>query len=157
MNTFQLETLLLDDARSARYFRGVFAADAFAEVYEKTVKRFPTSLFVVNTDVSSQPGTHWVCVWNEGERTWFFDPFGAPAELYPTIYPSLSEREPISSAFQLQAVDTDVCGDYCYLYGVAVTRGVSPPDFALYWIGMGEQRDAVVRTLVGHLISDEHS
>ena len=154
MDTRQIEALLLIDPSCREIFRGVMASDVFARLYRLMIRKGGDHLFIVNTDTSNKPGTHWLCIWRRDARTWFFDPFGGPAELYATVYPTIEKDKPVSNLISLQSTTSDVCGDYCVLYGLAVARDVSPLDFALYWKRRGEERDDDVRDIIRSLLTD---
>jgi hypothetical protein len=74
MNTQQIEHA----SKTSKKFCGVFPADQLP----KSLSTFPCG-FVVNTDPSTKPGTHWVVfyfpTYNTGE---FFDSYGQPPEHY---------------------------------------------------------------------------
>ena len=78
MNTLELLHVIQDDPKSTNKFCGVFAADTLPT----TIEHFPCGL-IVNTDLISQQGSHWLAMYfadkNVGE---FFDSYGYPPEFY---------------------------------------------------------------------------
>ena len=78
MNTLQITTGLELDKITNKKFCGVFSSDELPEV----IKSFPCG-FVVNTDPSGEPGTHWVAFYFPTDReAEFFDSFGKLPQHY---------------------------------------------------------------------------
>ena len=71
LNTEEITNLLLRDKRTKTSSRGVFASDELPLIA-------PTSsLYICNTDSSSQPGKHWVAIYIDNKKKAdFFDSFG---------------------------------------------------------------------------------
>lgn len=75
-----------------------------------------------------------------------FDLFGLLAELYtPIAQATANRRSLVTFTRTLQDLTTDVCGDYCILFCMAVTRELSLDDFVLYWMDSGDDRDSIMR------------
>ena len=79
MNSQQLDTILRYNQYSKKYFKGVYAANQLPFILDS----YPAA-FVVNTDPSDLPGTHWVAFYfdmnGKGE---FFDSYGkAPGQYH---------------------------------------------------------------------------
>lgn len=154
MDTQEINTLLNSDEYSQPIFGGTLARDHFQSQYAWS----PSRLFVINTDPSSMPGEHWLAVFRGDEDTFLFDSYGLNAKLfYPEIVSTLVESDnmhPITSGVTLQSLLSDVCGDYCVLFGLALSRGVSFQGFLDYWKESysANTRDTVVRTIVSELM-----
>ena len=74
MDALDLKLICASDTVLAKYFRGVFSRD---NLPSKVVK-YP-SAFIVNTDISTGPGQHWVAVFfNKQKRCFYFDSYGGP-------------------------------------------------------------------------------
>ena len=152
MNELEIEALLRSEASVDEQFRGVMPCDVFGDVVRLSSSDGQKGLYVVNTDPSEQKGTHWVgVVIGDDERVFFFDPFGASAEMYPSVYGSIVDRLITSNVYPLQSFDTDVCGDYCSLFVKAVAEKIRPEDFCDYWYGRRD-RDYDVRQLVNGML-----
>ena len=83
-------------------WRGVFMRD---ELKGKPLKH---EVFIMNTDVSKNNGTHWVGIFI-GEEKYYFDSFGfsPPLEVIKYI------GKPIKyNTFQLQGYDDVICGHF---------------------------------------------
>ena len=63
MDTIQIATALTLDLITSTKFCGVFRSDQLP----KTIESFPCG-FVVNTDPSSEPGTHWMAFYFPSEH-----------------------------------------------------------------------------------------
>ena len=121
MNNIEISNYLSSDEYTKRYFQGVVAYDELS-LYEK-----PMGLYVVNTDISTGPGIHWVCVLI-GENCEYFDSLGKP----PSVVKNFLDKQNkpyIFSSKKLQGDKSDVCGDYCLLYSYFRCRGLSMKDF----------------------------
>ena len=118
MNTLQLERALKHNTFTKKIFVGVFAADELSDL-----DTFPCG-FVVNTDPSTEPGTHWVAFYfpsrDKGE---FFDSYGHPPEHYGEPF-TVYNVETINS-HKLQSSWSNVCGHYCIFYLYHKSRGYS--------------------------------
>lgn len=120
MNTFQLEQILNNDKYAMSVFQGVRARDEFI----RETLTFP-SAYIVNTDNSNQPGSHWLAIWLTSNNTVeYFDSYGLPP-----IYSDISEKlfsitdHIIFNNFRLQDPTTVVCGHYCLLFCLLKARG----------------------------------
>lgn len=115
MNTSQLQCCISCDLNLQGRVT-VCAADQLPQ----TLNKFPCG-FIVNTDVHTEPGTHWCAFYfenaNMGE---FFDTFGRRPEDYGRFFVKFSRQH---SAFglkinakRLQSDFSNVCGLYCLFY-----------------------------------------
>jgi len=66
--------------------------------------------FILNTDHSSNSGTHWTCLFTKNGKTSYFDPYGI--EPPPEIKKYCKEPR-IYSTFQIQKPSEVICGHYC--------------------------------------------
>lgn len=81
--------------------------------------------YIVNTDIHSNPGLHWVVLYlPDFHSVEFFDPFGLqPKSWHPNFsvfFRSLRERNPHLKRFQndtqIQSIFSNLCGYYCILF-----------------------------------------
>ena len=120
MNEQQITEYLMSDEYTMKYFRGVMAYD------ELPIINPPNGLYIVNTDISSGPGKHWVCIFL-GDNCEYFDSLGnPPSELLYFI--KKQGKVYVYSDKKLQGM-SDVCGDYCILFSYFRCRGVSMKNF----------------------------
>ena len=82
-------------------------------------------LFVVNTDDSGGSGEHWLAVYKSDDKTYLFDPYNLPRDIFPNI-------PVITSPVQLQSFTSILCGDYCIAFAMALCQGVSLDNFLSY-------------------------
>ena len=119
MNTLQIERLLKKDLKSKTIFKKVCALDQL----EKPT--FP-SAYVINSDLSSEPGEHWVAVYfDKRSRGEYFDSCGLPPTLvglesYINTY-FLSGW--IYNRKTLQAYFSSFCAHYCVYFILFCCRG----------------------------------
>jgi hypothetical protein len=119
MNTSELKCLLERALSStACRFLGVFAADEAPAQLSRDPNQYPCT-YVINTDVASQPGRHWVACFasSPDSAVEFFDSYGKPHSVYPNIrMPTLQRRVHRWSTRSFQSPRSLVCGHYCVFY-----------------------------------------
>ena len=127
MDTRELDTILRSYAAMRETFLGVYALDHLPSSIE--VRRHDRSFLVCNCCPSTRSGRHWIAVFYDRGCVEFFDSFGLPPSAYDarvvTFLDNLAPttRDVVYSNVQLQAIESDACGHYCILYGVARSRG----------------------------------
>ena len=124
MNNLQIDHILRSDSCTATDFVGVYPRDWFVDSFVRGIR----GLFVVNTDVSSERGEHWFAVRSiPGESVYYFDSYGLPPKIFPDVYSALEVEDEviISNAQQFQGVDTSVCGDYCTIFHLLMSCGLT--------------------------------
>jgi len=96
-------------------FLGVFARDKIADL--RVPSRRPVGL-IVNTDPSWKSGTHWVCMYLDGEnRGTYFDSYGRlpPHDDFYSFMTNNGEHWTINNQ-TLQQRNSSSCGRYCIFY-----------------------------------------
>ena len=88
-------------------FNGVFARD-------RLPLRRKNGGYIINFDLFSQPGSHWVAVYVHGDLVEYFDPFGR-APHHTEILFFLGNNFTFNSV-QLQPIFSKYCGHYCIYY-----------------------------------------
>lgn len=112
-------------------FKGVYAADEFSKIM-KLNRKSPAYAFIINTDPSWKPGSHWVAFYIDGksENVEFFDSFGyhpqisfLTSDYFTTYYSQYVKKKNIRTKFKfktnkqrIQATDSDSCGLFCCMY-----------------------------------------
>lgn len=122
MNSKEITNALLKDPHARRVFRGVFPRDKLP----RSVNVTQPGAYVINTDNSSGPGKHWVCVWFTGlGDAEYFDSFGLPPT-EPTIKNFLFRQCSRYKFNQrlLQSLTSSACGFYVLYYVMMKSRGV---------------------------------
>ena len=101
-------------------YLGVLAFDQFP--FDKLLHTPESSsmlaplFFVLNTDPSTEPGTHWLaCFFDRHSNTSeFFDSYGHDPTFYQLTFPA--NIHVVSNSLQLQSDNSTVCGQYCVFY-----------------------------------------
>jgi hypothetical protein len=116
MNTFAIECLVRkavskhsgNSEHLANRFIGAFPSDKIP-----SRAHYPYS-YVVNTDPSTEPGSHWVAFYHSSPtNAEFFDSYGqAPSAYGINVVCTLWNQRAI------QQIDSDVCGHHCVSYVV---------------------------------------
>lgn len=137
MNTIEvLEGLRTVTAQT----KGVYPADRIPKVWCK-----PTAI-VVNTDIHTRPGAHWVAIYvGEDGLGVFFDSYGLPP-IVPQHHNRLrrnckSFRWNVKS---LQSPTSKVCGEYCIMFLHFMARGRSLDAFCGLFSSNKSKNDCAV-------------
>ena len=102
---------------------GVCARDEVGRVLKDEKLAYPLCL-IVNTDLSSGEGEHWVALFLESpSRCEFFDSYGETPSFYKLTLPT---RCSLANTRQLQSQISSVCGHYCLFYLTYRSRGLAP-------------------------------
>ena len=132
MDTQELETVLRKNVSTQKTFLGVFALDQLPTSIElrKAAERYERWFIVCNCCPASQPGRHWIAVFYERGTVEFFDSFALPPDNYDRLLTTFLHHatnacEVVYNNVPLQSIDSDACGHYCVLFGVARSRGQS--------------------------------
>lgn len=119
MNTSELKCLLSRALSSTSCrFLGVFAADEAPTELPRNSDFYPCA-FVINTDVASEPGQHWVACYVTSPKSVveFFDSYGNLPTAYPNLRVSdIARQIRRSSTVSFQSLRSLVCGHYCVFY-----------------------------------------
>ena len=86
-------------------FKGVFMRDEL-----NTNQKTTNECMVINTDHSSNSGTHWTCLFKKNGESFYFDPYGFPPPLEVISY---CEEPRYFSSFPIQKMNEIICGHYC--------------------------------------------
>ena len=127
MDTRELDTILRVNVDTRETFLGVYALDHLPSPSE--VRQRDRSFLVCNCCPSTQSGRHWIAVFYDRGQVEFFDSFGLPPNAYDarivTFLANLAitTNDVLYNSVQLQSIESDACGHYCVLYGVARSRG----------------------------------
>ena len=99
----QIESILKLENSTKSGFQGVFPIDLLPSRQ--------TGSYVINLDKHDQPGSHWVAVYDDGEKVEYFDSFGIP----PTCRTFLGSTAVYSTA-HIQPLMSNACGFYCVYF-----------------------------------------
>ena len=110
---------------------------AFNELpkYVETCNR--PALFIVNSDPSNLPGSHWIVMYIDVKNAYFFDPLGHHPNKYDRSFKEFlahNSTSPFSYNFnsnQLQHSESHSCGYYCTYFAMLLSIYPSNPDIVL--------------------------
>ena len=120
MNTLEIERLLKKGLKNKTIFKKVCALDQLKK------PTFP-SAYIINSDLSSEPGEHWVAVYfDKRGRGEYFDSYGLPRTLIglDSYMDACSLSGWIYNRKTLQAYFSSFCGRYCVYFILFRCRGV---------------------------------
>lgn len=145
MNTSEITKILSGHRLTKRSFNGVFSLD----MIPKYVQKKPAS-YVINTDPSYQPGTHWIAIYFpvRGPAE-FFDSFGrAPFNKRFIKFMKDNSYRYIYNRREMQNSLSLLCGNYCCLYILDRCRGRSMNYFVNRFAKkMSQHNDQIARIL----------
>jgi hypothetical protein len=114
MNTLNIYNLVKRDIILYKYFRGVFSADCYILCKD--------GFYIVNSDQSFLPGSHWVVYYVRHGVIEFFDSLGKNSKYY-----GLKKARGLFNNIVLQG-SMPVCGYYCIYYCLLRCRGICMKD-----------------------------
>lgn len=156
MDTRELNTILERNVATRDTFLGVYALDQLPENVE--LVRRDRWFLVCNCCPSTRIGEHWIAIFYErgsGEVE-FFDSFGLPPDAYDARLLAFLDSLWMIGALTynntpLQSLDSDACGHYCVLFGVARCRGLAFLD-VIHKLA-AETRDDIIKCIVTMILS----
>ena len=119
LNTLELASYMLKDPFIRQQYGGVLAIDQLPIFVQKTPK-----IFIVNTDISSKPGTHWFVMYVTGTCE-HFDPAGLPTLPASEQFLTQHSKQYLINTQRVQDYDTYTCGLFCLFYSFFRCRGFS--------------------------------
>ena len=125
LNSTQLLHMLKWDTYTRKDFLGIFAFD---EIPHKIP--YP-SHFIINTDVASRPGEHWLAIhYDQKGHATFFDSYGnKPSFFRLEAFLNRSATSWEYNSIQLQDSFSSLCGYYCVLFLLEKCRHVTLINF----------------------------
>lgn len=119
MNTREILNVLRSDAAVNPTLLGVFPIDLVPPVIYK-----PASL-VINLDPSSEPGSHWVCLYIDKKgRCDYFDSYGREPNSLLKKYIFQNSVQSKHNTNCVQRILTSTCGQMCVYFLIWRCRGV---------------------------------
>ena len=122
MNTIQIHKVL---TKHLNNFQGVYPLDLSPSTLTKP------AIIVMNLDKHYMSGSHWVAVcFSDSGYAEYYDSFGLPPfNLQMKAYLQRLSIYWIFKRHRLQGFTSNVCGNYCCLYALHRTRGLSMTSF----------------------------
>jgi len=132
INCDNISNIEINDIMSnIKGFQGVFPLDL--------LPKKPGKCGIINLDISSGNGTHWVCWYNDLDFIEYFDPYGEyklnkvkltknviPREI--VIFLKKSGKDIYYNDGFLQGITSQKCGCFCMYYIINRSRGIMPLD-----------------------------
>ena len=148
MNTFELQSYLLDSINHKDFQIGVLASDELKSV---TYQHF---CIIVNSDPSNLPGQHWVCLLKRSKTIEFFDSFGKDIRFYGRNFEKFVQMHGGKVKYnftQLQSNQSLLCGQYCLFFLIYRNLNVSFYNILNCFSQDFDANDTIVSTFFGKL------
>lgn len=129
MNSIEISEILSRNKYTRKIFKGVYPIDVLPNGKIK-----PPFLIIINTAKSSHPGKHWIAIFvPTGSCTVeLFDSYGRYIEnkYLTNFFVTHSKTHTVLyNNKKLQSHVSEICGQYCCVYGYYRARGISMEDF----------------------------
>ncbi len=149
MNSNELNILLFKHNVTKFDFGGVYAQD-------KLPIKATFRAYIVNLDVSTMEGSHWVAIVfskNNIKPAVYFDSYGFPP-FYPNILKFIERNSSnyVYNAIRLQSDNTFVCGQYCVIFIISMLRNISLHNFQKSFCGDYLKNDKKIYNIVKNLV-----
>lgn len=110
--------------KNIKYFRGVFPSD----LLPNKIKNQESG--IINFQSSTEPGSHWVCYYNNPNNKYveYFDSYGLPPPEKIKHYLKTSEKLIQWNSTQYQMNNSAACGYYCINYIKNRLKGINMYD-----------------------------
>ena len=136
-------TELFEKLKHFENFEGVFARDELPENVN-----WPVGL-IVNTDLRSKPGTHWVAIFiDENGKGEYFDSYGFQPKYIQ--FKNFLNNNCISyfyNTVSLQCHTCVTCGHYCIAFLMSRFVGMSFIDFIMLFTSDPHKNDIIIKQL----------
>ena len=143
MNNREITRVMKSNARVAKVFIGVYAADMLPPAGPP--HRKPCA-YIANTHKHNQPGEHWVGLYFPSSETpEFFDSYGRPPQSEFRTF--LGDAYFYSNKF-VQHPLTSVCAQYCCFFILKKTQGCTMEEILSYFTDDHVENDVLVNAMV---------
>ena len=124
MDADDIHRVLKRDDLCGPIFVGVFPRDALVRAIKDLLFGRKTFVAVFNSHAIDQPGEHWMAIYAEGRKAYYFDSYGGHPDIYPDVYEALRDNFDSVKWNEnvLQGITTTACGDYCVLFCLLMSR-----------------------------------
>jgi hypothetical protein len=127
MNTTLVYDYLFNDITISKFLIGVFPLDKIP------IKVSKPAALVINTDISTRPGQHWLAVFiDTNNKGYYFDSYGMHINKKVQIFLKHNCTSWTHNTFQIQSCNSIVCGQYCCVFLALLSRNVSFDDSIQY-------------------------
>lgn len=123
MNTLELDRCLKNNKYTKKIYKGTFAADLIP--YKKHTK---SNFLVINDEPSNLSGSHWIGIYITDNTLELFDT-GGRSFLHNTYIRKFikfhSNKKFVYNKNQIQHLESDLCGQFVCLFGLAKAKNIS--------------------------------
>ena len=126
-------------------YLGTFASDSF-----RLSQNMGKQACIINTDIKTGPGDHWVAIINDQKNCYFFDSFGLPIYAGPIIK-TLKEnkiKNYMYNSCQIQPFTSVNCGYYCIAFILSYLEGCDYNEFLKNFSTEVNENDNICYSLV---------
>lgn len=117
MNSLEITCCLKTNVYTKNMFKGVYSADEFAKL------KINSGICIVNSDVASQPGHHWICIFLDKNIVELFDSSGKI--IFPKKYLQTFLKTNVNKNAEInfnnkmiQSPESNLCGQYCCIFAL---------------------------------------
>ena len=147
MNSLQILNILKSDPFTKTVFTNVLPSDRLPHEIQKKPRGF-----VLNTDPSNRPGTHWVAMYLTAEgKGEFWDSYGEAPGFYSQNFTQFLNKNCSTFTWNervLQAPALDVCGQYTLFFALHRCRHIPMSTIANMFTNSREWNDMLVRDFI---------
>ena len=121
LNTLELAHYMQSDPVISKFYGGVLALDQLQYCNSRN------KVYIVNLDTSSEPGSHWICIFTL-DTPEYFDPAGLPPVDEIFQYLVFLGPKYLTNTSRVQSFVSSSCGVFCLFYCYYRCRGYSFSD-----------------------------
>lgn len=110
---------------------------------DKLPKRLTAGTYIINSDVSTGPGEHWVALYSgpKQEYTVIYDSFGVTPDPRILKFAKTGKKKVIGLNTQIQDLNSQACGQYCIDFLRSMHKGISPAKYLSQWHGEDQSKN----------------
>lgn len=150
MNTNELRCILSRDPKIRHQLVDVFAMDEFKNFVFKN-KFLVNGVYIINDQVSTQSGNHWILIHVTDKEINFVDSFANPPYFYKVENELQGNRVLNKVTNRLQSYFSDVCGEYAIFFSYHLCRGKHLHNLTKYFTTKYCENDEKVKYFVHKL------
>lgn len=132
------------DPHTARHYTGTYAADTLPRHAPQP------GMLIMNNRRIKHPGEHWCAAWvDPNGRGTYFDSYGRPPVVKEHMaFMNRNCAQWTYNKTPLQAMGSNVCGQYCATFLIHVAHGVALEDYVhAYFTENVQKNDVIVNSL----------
>ena len=127
--------------RSCESFAGVYARDRIPKIM------FYPSFYIINSDKSSERGSHWVAMRFTETTCEYFDSFGLPP-MYSEMIKAVGKRKLLWNGRCIQHPNSYTCGEFCISFVKLRSKNISFIRFIKMFRSDTKSNDKIARSII---------